>query len=131
MQAKRKVLLIDDDREIQKCLTVRLRAAGYEVAVASNGRQGIDATRLQKPDVILLDMLMPVMDGLTTLQELRLTKDGQAIPVIALTANVVEQTRKQAYDLGADYFLEKPYESARLIHAVESALENGQTHVAS
>lgn len=131
MQAKRKVLLIDDDREIQRCLAVRLRAAGYDVTVASNGRQGIDAASRQKPDVILLDMLMPVMDGLTTLQELRDAQGGNSIPVVALTANVLEQTRKKAFDLGARYFLEKPYESSRLIHAVESALESRTAHAAS
>ena len=122
MPDKRRVLLVDDDREIVRGVGIRLRAAGYEILTAFDGQAGLLAAKENLPDAIVLDVRMPVMDGLTMLRRLRDYKETEAIPVVILSASVVDQGKARALEQGARYFLEKPYDPKSLIEAVEAAI---------
>ncbi|MGD8454701.1 MAG: response regulator [Phycisphaerae bacterium] len=122
MSEKRRVLLVDDDREIVRGVGIRLRAAGYEVYTAFDGQAGLQAAQEHLPDAIVLDVRMPVMDGLTMLGKLRACPQTQAIPVVILSASAVAQGKSHALEQGARFFLEKPYDPKSLIEAVESAI---------
>jgi CheY-like chemotaxis protein len=121
MSDKLRILVVDDDREIVRGLSVRLRAAGYDVFAAGDGNAGLAAALGSRPDAILLDIRVPGMDGLEVLQQLRQHAETGSVPVIVLSANVVAQTRLRAMELGARCFLEKPYSAAGLLSALQSA----------
>lgn len=114
-----KVLIIDDEPQIVRGLTLRLRAAGYEVATASDGAAGLPAATAAKPDVILLDLQMPGMDGFEALRSLRNGVDTRTIPVTVLSASAVESARARAMALGARCFLNKPFRTDRLRSTIQ------------
>jgi len=122
-ELKSKVLLVDDDLEVIMALKVRMRAAGYSVITAKNGVEGLQAARDEKPDAIVLDVRMPVMDGLETLAELKKDTNTSSIPVVMLSASVVDQ--HHALEAGARFFMPKPYDAPTVISAVESSLGGG------
>jgi DNA-binding response OmpR family regulator len=121
-----RVLIIDDERGIAKALTIRLEASGYEVRWACDGTAGLAAAAEWKPDVILLDIRMPDIDGFEVNRRLR-ARPHFATPVIFLSANVQESARQAALAGGAHAFLTKPYESKAVLLAVQSALEQRVT----
>jgi CheY-like chemotaxis protein len=114
------VLLIDDDRCIVHGTTLRLRAAGYQIAQAFDGPQGLVAALEQQPDLILSDVRMPGMDGLQVLRKLKEHSRTKDIPVVMLSASLVDQ--QEALDVGARYFLSKPCHKHDLLVAVSSAI---------
>ncbi|MCG8406920.1 MAG: response regulator [Phycisphaerales bacterium] len=119
MAQKPKVLIVDDDNEIVRGASIRLRAAGYDVIAAHDGEAGYNAALQHHPDAIILDLRMPVMDGWTMLATLHKHEETKAIPAVVLSANVVDREGGKAMDLGASCFLEKPYEAKRLVKAIE------------
>ena len=126
MSERRRVLIIDDDREIVRGLSVRMRAAKYEVISAYDGQSGLRLALERLPDAIILDIRMPVMDGLEVLAKLREEPCTKSIPVVVISANVLENTRSSALDLGARCFLSKPYQHQTLLAAVDSMTKNKQ-----
>ncbi|HEX5472135.1 MAG TPA: response regulator [Lacipirellulaceae bacterium] len=114
------VLIVDDDREVNQCLSVRLQSAGFEVLSAADGEKGLDSARLDKPDAIVLDVRMPKKDGLTVLRELRADTGTKNIPVVMLSASIRDQ--QDALQAGANYFVRKPYEAEDVLSAIESSL---------
>lgn len=120
----RHILLIDDDKTIAAALTIRLRAVGYEVTAVSDGNKGIVEAADKRPDVILLDIRMPGMDGYEVCQHLKDNPETNKIPVIFLSANATESTRQQAMDVGGFAFISKPYELAEVIDVIKSAMMN-------
>ena len=119
---KAHILLVDDDQEIARAVKLRLRKSGYAVTVAFNGESGLQAALENVPDAIILDMRMPLMDGLTMLTELRRDDRMRQVPVILLSAFMCEDNRRMALRLGASFFIEKPYDSLILVAAVEQAV---------
>lgn len=117
----RKVLVVDDDREIVLGTTLRLRFAGYEPVAAFDGRAGISAALEQRPDVAILDVRMPEMDGLAVIRELKSCRETCDIPVIMLSASL--RDKRRALEAGARFFLTKPCRSADLIEAVMAAIQ--------
>jgi DNA-binding response OmpR family regulator len=117
---QRTVLLVDDDREILAGLRLRMSVAGHRVLTAINGQEGVRVALAEHPDLIVLDIRMPVMDGLTALTQLRQCQATANIPAIMVTASLID--KKRALDLGARYFLEKPFDARRLGTLVASAL---------
>jgi DNA-binding NtrC family response regulator len=107
-----KILIIDDEQGIRDLLDTLLRRKGYDVVVAENGREGLKVFRREHPDVVVLDLKMPVMDGLTVLQELR-TLDPHK-PVIVLTGAGTPEAEQQARALGVTEFIEKEFSLHRL-----------------
>ena len=122
MVTKMRILLVDDDPEIVRGLAIRLRARGYEVIAASDGQAGLSAAREHQPDAILLDLRMPVLDGLAMLDALRKSDSIADIPVIVLSANIAPEARSEALARGARYHLNKPYDAETVIGALESVL---------
>jgi signal transduction histidine kinase len=116
----RTVLVVDDDQEVNSCLGVRLQAAGYDVLSAFDGDQGLAAAIEHHPDAIVLDLRMPIKDGLTMLQEMRSNKSVGRTPVVVLSANIRDQHR--ALEAGANYFVAKPYEASSVLTAIKTSL---------
>jgi CheY-like chemotaxis protein len=125
MHKSPKILVVDDDPDIIGALSFRLRATGYEVVSAHDGEAGLSTAAVAAPDLILLDLCMPRMDGLTMLSRLRAREVTRTIPVVIISANPDETTSHQARALGARYFIEKPYDSEALIYAIQSSLNMG------
>lgn len=115
------VLIVDDEPGITAALMTRLEAAGYEVFHAINGLAGVEAAELHRPDVIVLDIRMPDIDGYEVCTRLKQKPELCRIPVVFLSANVQDSARRRALDVGGASFLSKPYEAADVIAAIESA----------
>jgi DNA-binding response OmpR family regulator len=116
---KKRILAVDDEPEVLGLLKKRLESSGYEVLTASNGREALSIALDQKPDLIVLDILMPEMDGSETAAALRenvLTKD---IPILFLTCLFTKrEERLGGHEVGPHYFLAKPYEAQELLAEV-------------
>jgi len=121
-----KVLIIDDDRAIAAGLAVRLKAAGYAVFSASDGESGLAAAESNRPDVILLDIHMPGIDGFEVNRRLKGAPELADIPVIFLSANVQDWAKRKAFDMGAKFYLSKPYAPEGLISAIETAISGAR-----
>lgn len=118
-----KILLVEDHEEIWDFLSRRLRRRGYDVVVATDGQDGIDKARSENPEVILLDMNLPVMDGWTAARNLKSDPDTAGIPIIALTAHALAGDRDKALQAGCDDYHPKPVEFSRLLGQIEAALK--------
>lgn len=122
MTSSRRILLIDDDHEVVFGASLRLRAAGYQTMAAYDGEQGVLAAIDNHPDAIVLDVRMPRLDGLAALAWLRNCEDTKDIPVVMVSASLVDQ--RAALESGARYFLSKPYQPKSLLAAVASAVND-------
>ena len=105
-QGKKKILIVDDDSALRKLYSVELTTRNFNVVEAQDGREGYSKATTEKPDLILLDVMMPQVDGITLLQQIRQNDSLKEIPVIMLTNFGQENLIQQAFDLGAtDYLL--------------------------
>lgn len=139
----KKILIVDDDERIAMALSIRLKAAGYEVEIARDGRKGLEAAKHGRPDLILLDIGLPLMDiwmplgvGYSVARRLK-SMDLGAIPIIFITASKQSGLREAAREVGAAGLFEKPYDAEELLAAIDrilnpavgehwpSAVENG------
>jgi DNA-binding response OmpR family regulator len=121
---KTKILVIDDEPNIVQTLQDRLEMNEYRVFTAHNGRDGLDKFEREKPDVILLDVIMPVMDGLEMLETLRKRPDGQDVSIIMLTARSQTQDIARANACGIDDYIVKPFDLSELLAKIESVIEH-------
>ncbi|NLH15961.1 MAG: response regulator [Phycisphaerae bacterium] len=121
---KTKILVIDDEPNIVQTLQDRLEMNEYRVFTAHNGREGLDKFEREKPDVILLDVIMPVMDGLEMLETLRKRPDGQDVSIIMLTARSQTQDIARANACGIDDYIVKPFDLSELLAKIESVVEH-------
>jgi DNA-binding response OmpR family regulator len=117
------VLVTDDDHRMRRLLRLNLEQAGYRVLTAEDGPAALDLTELEAPDLILLDIMMPGMDGFTFLQRVREFSD---VPVILLTAKGEERDKVRGLDLGADDYLTKPFGPAEMLARVRAVLRRRQ-----
>lgn len=119
----RRVLIIDDEDDIREVAALSLESvAGWEVLTASSGLQGLARAAEHKPDAILLDVMMPGMDGPTTFRELRKNPATAGIPVLLLTAKVQSTDQRRFADLGVEAVLFKPFDPLTLSRQIASAL---------
>jgi DNA-binding response OmpR family regulator len=114
---KFQVLIVDDEQRILNFLSSKLRASGYEVITASNGMEALEQVQAQEPDLVVLDVMMPKMDGFETLKELR---SFSSVPVIILSAKGTNADKVKGLDLGADDYLGKPFGPDELIARIEA-----------
>ena len=112
-----RILAVDDEPRIINFLTSKLRASGYEVITASNGAEALEQAQAQEPDLIVLDVVMPRMDGFETLKELR---TFSAVPVIFLSARGTDIDRIKGLGLGADDYLPKPFSPDELVARIDA-----------
>jgi CheY-like chemotaxis protein len=118
-----KLLLVEDHEEIWDFLSRRLRRRGFEVALAHDGQEGVDKTRAERPDLVLLDMNLPVMDGWTAARALKADPATAGIPIIALTAHALAGDRDKAMAAGCDDYHPKPVDFSRLLAQIEARLQ--------
>jgi len=116
----KRVLIIDDDQAIPIAMSIRLKAFGYEVDVASSGLVGLAKAADHLPDAILLDIRMPEIDGYEVCRRLKATPELANIPVIFVSANATETTRQKAFEVGGAGFIAKPYEPKDVLDALHS-----------
>lgn len=117
-----RILLVEDHEEIWDFLSRRLKRRGYEVDVATDGQQGLDKARATLPDIVLLDMNLPVMDGWTVAGHLKADPGLRPIPIIALTAHAMISDKEKALAAGCDDYHPKPVDFPQLLIQIEAAL---------
>ena len=120
-----KILLVEDNEMNRDMLSRRLVRRGYEVVIAEDGQQGVEMAVSEKPDLILMDMSLPVLDGWGATKQLKASDEMRSIPVIALTAHAMAQDREKALAAGCDDYDTKPIELPRLLEKIEKLLETG------
>jgi two-component system, cell cycle response regulator DivK len=124
--SKGHILVVEDNLDNYELVRTILELAGYDTFLAVNGRDGVDAARKQKPDLILMDMSMPEMDGWDATALIREDPETTHIPMIALTVHTLPVERKRAVDAGVNAYLAKPYDASQLIQLVGNVLENSK-----
>lgn len=119
---KKKILVVDDDTDLLKMLKLRIEAEEFEFMSAQDGQEMLDLIKVKRPDVILLDLVLPKVDGYSALREMRAQDEFKDVPVIVLTA----KEKKKVGDLFAleniAFFVEKPFEAADLLRKIRSVL---------
>jgi len=118
-----KILLVEDNEMNWDMLSRRLRRKGYEVAIATDGRQGVDMALSEAPDLILMDMSLPVLDGWEATRQIKMAPEMQAVPIIALTSHAMKGDREQALAAGCDDYDIKPIEFPRLLGKIQAFLD--------
>jgi DNA-binding response OmpR family regulator len=116
-----RVLVIDDEPDVLMLCRVNLQLAGHEVVEASNGKVGLELARTLRPDVVVLDVMLPKVDGLTVLHELASSEETRNIPVIMLTAKTQLEDRREAWRAGCAEYLTKPFSPIELAELVGRA----------
>ena len=117
-----RILLVEDNEDNRDMLSRRLIRREYEVIMAFDGEQGIEIARQEKPDLILMDMSLPGIDGWEATRRLRDDPQTKSIPIIALTAHAMSSDRQRALDAGCDDYDTKPVEIARLLEKISALL---------
>ena len=117
-----KILIVEDNEENRDSLKRRLERRGFEVLLAEDGQKGIDTAAAEKPDLVLMDMNMPVLDGWEATRRLKAVPELAATPVIALTAHAMTGDRERAIEAGCVDYHTKPIEFAKLLTQLESIL---------
>jgi len=128
--AKKKVLIVDDEKDFVEMLSDRLQAKGYEIIKAFDGAEGLEKARASKPDLIILDIIMPKMDGFDVCRKLKIDKEYKKIPVIMLTAKFQHSDINFADEMGADTYITKPLELGLLSDKIKELLRKGSLKAA-
>jgi two-component system, cell cycle response regulator DivK len=121
-----KILIVEDNELNRDMLTRRLARRGYETLAAADGEQGIDMARQTMPNLILMDMSLPVMDGWEATRRLKSAPETSGIPIVALTAHAMSGDRERALEAGCDEYDTKPVEFSRLVLKIEALLNGKQ-----
>jgi len=119
--SKGRILIVEDNMDNYELVRFILERAGYDVFLAINGRDGVAAARLQKPDLILMDLGMPEMDGWNAAQKLKSDVTTKSIPLFALTAHTLPSERKRAMESGYDGYISKPIHMDGFLKMIEGA----------
>jgi two-component system, cell cycle response regulator DivK len=122
-----KILLVEDNEMSRDMLSRRLERRGYQVIIAVDGQAGVALARSHAPDLILMDMSLPMLDGWEATRELKAAVETRAIPIIALTAHAMSDDREQALEAGCDDYDSKPVEFARLLGKIQVLLDKEAT----
>jgi two-component system, cell cycle response regulator DivK len=120
------ILLVEDNEMNRDMLSRRLSRSGHVVVTATDGQQAIDAACSKKPDIILMDMSLPVLDGWEATRRLKAAPETRAIPVIALTAHAMPGDQERAIEAGCDDYDTKPIEYSRLCEKIERLCERAR-----
>ena len=120
-----KILLVEDNETNRDMLSRRLERRGYQVIIALDGEQAVVMARSETPDLILMDMSLPVLDGWEATRQLRAASETRTVPIIALTAHAMQGDREKAIEAGCDDYDTKPVEFQRLLAKIEAILGKG------
>jgi DNA-binding response OmpR family regulator len=119
MAKSKTVLIIDDSAFARSTLEKALFSRGFLVSTAENGKEGLDLVIKSPPDAILMDVVMPIMDGWETCRRIRAVATERAVPIIIMTHRNSSKEQLQAFEVGADHFMEKPVDTDKLVAAIE------------
>ena len=120
---KMKILVVDDETQLVDMIKMRLEANNYEVITANDGQEALQKARSQSPDLIILDLMLPKLDGYKVCRMLKFDEKYKSIPIIMLTARVQETDKKMGEEVGAEAYIIKPFESQALLSKIEELLE--------
>ena len=123
-----KILLVEDNEMNRDMLSRRLQRRGYEVVIAVDGQEGVAMAQAEAPDLILMDMSLPVMDGWEATRRLKAASKTMAIPVLGLTAHAMSGDREKAMEAGCDDYDAKPIDLPRLLAKIEALLGEQSQH---
>lgn len=118
-----KLLIVEDNEMNRDMLSRRLQRSGYDIVIAVDGGEGVSVARSERPDLILMDMSLPEMDGWEATRRLKAAPETRSIPVIALSAHAMRGDREKALDAGCDDYDTKPVELPRLLGKIEALLK--------
>ncbi len=118
-----RVLVVDDEPDLIRILEFGLRAAGYQVEIAADGQEGLKKAREIRPDIILLDLMLPKLDGYKVCRLLKFDERYRQIPIIILSARTQEGDQALAKEMGANRFITKPYEFSEILTHIEALLK--------
>ena len=127
MDKNKTIMVVDDNPDIITIVKTILEGKGYSVLSASGGAELLNMLKGQKPDLIILDIMMPEMDGLEVLSRLKAVSETATVPVILLTAKVQYEDVLGGYKLGADYYITKPFTSTQLVNGINLLLGEGKS----
>lgn len=125
---KKKILIIDDDPDLRKLVKINLSSFGYQVLCAEDGQQGLDVARAEHPDLILLDLMMPVVDGWMVLEEMQRDPATADLPIVVLTALAQDEYVLKALEAGAVEYLCKPFDLIGLTKCIDMTLDRIATN---
>jgi len=120
---KKRILIVDDEEDILNVLRFRLEANNYEVLLACDGQEGLDKARSEKPDLILLDLMLPKIDGYKVCRMLKFDKNYSAIPIIMVTAKAQKEDKELGDEMGADAYVPKPFDTEALLGKIKELLD--------
>jgi len=116
------ILVVDDEEDIRKVIQIRMEAKGFQVRTAQNGQEAIESVKQQRPDLVILDVMMPIMNGYTVCEKLKLEGEYKDLPILLLTARNQEIDQRISKMMGIDY-MQKPYEAETLETKVNKLLQ--------
>ncbi len=120
--AKQKILIVEDEESLLKLESILLTSKGYEVRGVSNGQEALDAVAEEKPDLVLLDIMLPEIDGFEVCQRIKDDPETRDIPVIMLTAKKSREDMARGEKVGADWYITKPFKSVMVIETIQRFL---------
>lgn len=120
---QKKILIVDDEKDIVDAVSFRLEHAGYQVITAYEGLEGFEKARRDKPDLIILDLMLPKMDGYKICRMLKFDEKYKAIPIILFTARAEGSSSKTSEEVGADAYITKPFEPQALLAKIKELLK--------
>jgi len=118
-EVSKKILVVDDEPDVASLLTLMLKSQGYKVITAGDGQEALEKARAEVPDLILLDIMLPRLDGYKVARMLKFDENFSHIPIIMLTAKIQEKDRKTGLEMGADAYITKPFDTAALLEKVK------------
>lgn len=123
---KKRILLVEDEPNIIVSLTFLLERAGFEIVTENNGQKALDSILSDPPDTVVLDVMLPGLDGFEILRRLREDPRVEQLPVLMLTAKGQREDRKKSLEFGADRFITKPFSNAEVVEAVQDLAARGR-----
>lgn len=119
----KKILVVDDEPDVASLLTLMLKSQGYAVVTASDGQEALEKARGEAPDLILLDVMLPRMDGYKVARMLKFDENYSHIPIIMLTAKIQDRDKQTGLEMGANDYLTKPFDTTVLLNKIKDILE--------
>lgn len=126
MEKKARILVVDDEPDLVQMVSVRLNASGYEVTTAYDGQQALDQVKQVRPELIILDLMLPKLDGYKVCRLLKFDERTKSIPVLIFTARAQVEDVTLATECGADAYLTKPFEAKALLDKIQELLGAGR-----
>jgi DNA-binding response OmpR family regulator len=120
--SKKRILLVDDEEDLRKMLAFRLEAVDYEVLQAGDGKEGLDKARADRPDLVILDLMLPKIDGFKVCRMLKFDEKYKHIPVIMFTARAQKSDEDLGREMGADAYITKPFDPQNLLGKIKELL---------